>query len=185
MKRYKVKDLMVPRSEYAVIAEDVSMYDAVVALEKAQRQFDQTRYRHRAILVEDRAHRIVGKLGQLDVLRSLEPKYEEMKSQTPGLDKFGFSKKFMLSMLETYQLFNQPMDDICNKAAQETVAKYMHRPTEGEYIDQDASLDQAIHLLILGHHQSLLVTSGEEIIGILRLTDVFAAVYHAMKTCRR
>jgi len=184
MKRYKIKDLMVPRAEYAVISEDASMNEAVMALEKAQRQFDQARYRHRAVLVEDKQHRIVGKLGQLDVLRSLEPKYEEMKSQTPGLTKYGFGKQFMLSMLETYKLFDQPLDDICKKAAQERVSKYMHRPTEGEYIEQDASLDQAIHLLILGHHQSLLVTSGNEIIGILRLTDVFAAVFHTMKECR-
>lgn len=185
MRRYKVKDLMVPRSEYAVIAEDVSMYEAVMALEKVQRQFDQSRYRHRAVLVEDSRHKIVGKLGQLDVLRSLEPKYEEMKAQTAGLTKYGFSKKFMLSMMEAYKLFDLPLDDICRKASQETVSKYMHRPTEGEYIDQDASLDQAIHLLVLGHHQSLMVTSAEEIIGILRLTDVFAAVFHAMKACRR
>ncbi|MBI5896166.1 MAG: hypothetical protein HZB24_09255, partial [Desulfobacterales bacterium] len=69
------------------------------------------------------------------------------------------------------------------KAGQEKVVKYMHRPTEGEYIDQDDSLDKAIHLLVVGHHQSLLVTSGREIVGLLRMTDVFAAVFHAMKEC--
>ena len=30
-----------------------------------------------------------------------------------------------------------------------------------------------IHQLVLGHHQSLLVTRGDKIVGILRLTDVF------------
>jgi CBS domain-containing protein len=59
----------------------------------------------------------------------------------------------------------------------------MHKPTEGEFIDAEASLDVAIHLLVLGHHQSLLVTRKEEIIGILRLTDVFAAIFHSMKEC--
>jgi len=29
----------------------------------------------------------------------------------------------------------------------------------------------------------LLVTKGDSILGILRLTDVFAAVYHTMKDC--
>jgi len=37
--------------------------------------------------------------------------------------------------------------------------------------------------LILGRHQSLLVTRGDIITGILRLTDVFACVFHAMKAC--
>ena len=183
MKNFKVKDLMVPRSEYAVISEEASIHEAVLALEKAQQEFDQTRYRHRAILVEDKNHRIVGKLGQLDILRSLEPKYQEMRTETPGMAKYGFSKKFLLSMLETYQLFNKPMEDLCKKAGQEKVVKYMHRPTEGEYIDESDSLDKAIHLLVVGHHQSLLVTRKEEIVGLLRLTDVFAAVFHAMKEC--
>ena len=183
MKNFKVKDLMVPRAEYAVISEDDSIYEAVLALEKAQQEFDQTRYRHRAILVEDKSHKIVGKLGQLDILRSLEPKYQEMSAETPGMAKFGFSKKFLLSMLENYKLFNKPLEDLCRKAGQEKVVKYMHQPTEGEYIDQDDSLDKAIHLMVVGHHQSLLVTSGQEIVGLLRMTDVFAAVFHAMKEC--
>jgi len=184
VKNYMVKDLMVPRSEYAVISEDANIYDAVLALEKAQQEFDQTKYRHRGILVEDGAGRIVGKLGQLDVLRALEPKYEDMKSDTPSIAKYGFSKKFLLSMLETYKLFDKPMDDICKKAGLEKISKYMHRPTEGEYIAEEDSLDKAIHLLVIGHHQSLLVTRAEKIVGLLRLTDVFAAVFHAMKACR-
>ena len=53
----------------------------------------------------------------------------------------------------------------------------------GEYVSEDSSLDVAIHQLIIGHHQSLLVTSGKKIVGILRLTDVFVAVFHKMKEC--
>ena len=37
--------------------------------------------------------------------------------------------------------------------------------------------------LVTGRHISLLVTRDKEIIGILRMTDVFAAVYHTMKEC--
>ncbi len=183
MKSYLVKDLMVPRDEYAIISEDSNIYEAVMALEKTQQEYDQTKYRHRGVLVENNEGRIVGKLGQLDVLRALEPKYEDMKADTPGIAKYGFSRKFLLSMLDTYNLFDKPLDDICRKAGLEKVAKYMHRPTEGEFIEEDASLDKAIHLLVIGHHQSLLVKRGDRIAGLLRLTDVFAAVFHAMKVC--
>lgn len=184
MKNYMVKDLMVPREEYAVIGEDATIYEAISALEKAQQEFDKTKYRHRAILVENKAGRIVGKLGQVDVLRSLEPKYEEMSADRPGIAKYGFSRKFLLSMLETYNLFEKPLGDICQKAGMEKVSRYMHRPTEGEYIDENDSLDRAIHLLVVGHHQSLLVKRGDRIAGLLRLTDVFAAVFHTMKECK-
>lgn len=183
MKQYKVKDLMVPLTEYAIISEDANIYEAVLALENAQQAFDREKYQHRAILVADKNNKIIGKLGQLDVLKALEPKYEEIQSDTPGMAKYGFSKKFLLSMLDTYHMFEKPLDDICKKAGMEKVVKYMHQPTEGEYIGEDDSMDLAIHLLVVGHHQSLLVTRKDEIIGILRLTDVFAFVFHSMKEC--
>jgi CBS domain containing-hemolysin-like protein len=55
--------------------------------------------------------------------------------------------------------------------------------SEGEYVSEDATLDVAIHQIIMGHHQSLLVTGDGKIVGILRLTDVFAALFHKMKEC--
>ena len=44
---------MVPLSEYATVSEDATLFEAVSELEKAQEEFDHTRYRHRAILVMD------------------------------------------------------------------------------------------------------------------------------------
>ena len=184
MKSYTVKDLMVPLSEYATVSEDATLYEAVLSLEKAQENFEDkhTRYRHRAILVLDKKGNVVGKLSQLDVLKALEPKYKDM-IQGQGSHRFGFTKKFMQSMLEDYSLFANPLDDICRKAGEQPVKRFMHTPTEGEYVSEDASLEVAIHQLIMGHHQSLLVTRKKKIVGILRLTDVFAAVFHKMKEC--
>jgi predicted transcriptional regulator len=48
----------------------------------------------------------------------------------------------------------------------------------------DASLDTAIHLLVMGHHQSLLVTRGKDIVGVLRLSDVFRKVSDGIKACK-
>jgi CBS domain-containing protein len=154
-----------------------------MALEKAQAEFDQTRYRHRAILVLSKKGKVIGKISQLDVLRALEPKYDEILDGR-GLHGLGFSKKFLKTMLKDYVLFESPLQDLCRKVADLPVTKVMYAPTEGEYVEEIASLDQAIHQLVIGHHQSLLVTRGEDIVGILRLTDVFAALFHAMKECR-
>ena len=182
MQNYVVKDLMVPLSEYATVSENATLFDAVSTLEKAQEDFDHTRYRHRAVLVLDDHGRVIGKLSQLDVLKALEPKYDEMLDRR-RLRSFGFTKDFMKSMLKEYQLFESPLADICRKAGEQNVKKFMYSLSEGEYIAADAKLDEAIHQFVLGHHQSLLVTRGEDILGILRLTDVFAAVYHTMKEC--
>jgi len=180
MKNYHVKDLMVPLSEYATVSEKATLYDAVNELEKAQENFDHTRYRHRAVLVLDDQGKVIGKLSQLDVLKALEPKYNEMLDRR-RLRSFGFTKDFMKSMLEDYKLFDSPLGDICRKAGEQSVTKFMYSISEGEYIAENAGLDEAIHQFVLGRHQSLLVIRGDAILGILRLTDVFAAVYHTMK----
>ena len=181
MKSIKVKDLMVPLSEYATVDEDATLSDAIDALEKAQEQFDKTRYRHRAILVcEKKTGNVIGKISQLDVIRSLEPKYdlfvEEKSFPRVGMSHFGFSPKFMKDILDQYQLWYEPLQDICGKAGKQNVKDVMHTPTAGEYVKEDANLGEAIHQLIMGHHQSLLVTRKEEIVGILRLTDVFKEI---------
>jgi CBS domain-containing protein len=181
---FSVKDLMVPLSEYATVTEDATLYEAVTALEEAQEQFEDkhTRYRHRAVLILDHNDHVVGKLSQLDVLRALEPKYQEM-IEGEGSHRFGFGKNFMKSILEDFQLFADPLDDLCRKAGEKDVKQFMYTPTEGEFVSEDAGLAVAIHQLVIGHHQSLLVTRDEKIVGILRLTDVFAAVFHQMKSC--
>ena len=59
---------MVPLSDYATVSEEATLYEAVIALEKAQATFDQSRYRHRALLVYNNQNQIVGKISQLDIL---------------------------------------------------------------------------------------------------------------------
>jgi len=185
MKTFKILDLMVPLSEYATVGDDASLYDAVMALEKAQEKYlyKHSQYRHRAILVLDEKGKVIGKVSQVDVLRALEPKYKDIL-EGRGLRGVGFSKKFLKTMLKDYVLFDSPLHDICRKASEQPVARFMETPTEGEIISETATLDEAIHQFVIGHHQSLLVTRGEDIIGILRLTDVFTAVFHMMKECK-
>jgi len=181
MKSILVKDLMVPLSEYATVDEDATLSEAIDALEKAHEQFDQTKYRHRAILVcEKKTGKVIGKISQLDVIRSLEPKYdlfvEEKSFPRVGMSHFGFSPKFMKGILDQYQLWYEPLKDICEKAGKQKVKEIMHTLTAGEYVKENANLGEAIHQLIMGHHQSLLVTKDEDIVGILRLTDVFKEI---------
>lgn len=182
MKSIKVRELMVPLSEYATVSEDATLFEAVMALEEAQARFDESRDRHRAILVYDKDKQIIGKISQFDVLRSLEPKYEEI-GDTKALSRFGWSAEFVKSVQRNYGLWEKPLNHICKKAAQKKARDIMGAYTESEFISEDASLDQAIHLLIMGSYQSLLVGREEQIVGILRLTDVFREVCKMIKAC--
>ncbi|MEA3434863.1 MAG: CBS domain-containing protein [Thermodesulfobacteriota bacterium] len=184
MKTNIVKDLMVPLSDYATVSEDSTLYDAIIALEEAQNKFDQSRYRHRAILIYDKNRHITGKVSQLDILRALEPKYDEM-GEGRGVSHYGFSKKFIRSLREQFRLFDKPMEEICQKAASLKTKKIMYTPAEGEYVNEDDSMDVGIHRLVMGHHQCLLVTKNDDtknIIGILRKTDVFMEISKVIKS---
>ena len=102
----KVKELMIPLSGYATVSQNASLADAVKALKLAQKEFDQTRDRHRAILVTDENNKIVGKLSQLDVIRSLEPKYLKFDDRKE-LSRFGISKDYMDAILREYHLWEE------------------------------------------------------------------------------
>lgn len=183
METVKVRDLMVPLEEYATISGDATLYEAVVALEEAREKFASRGYKHRAVLVRDKSGKVTGKLSQLDVLRSLEPKYAEM-GDLKKVAGFGLSAEFLRSMIDTYELWKTPLDDLCKKAADMKVSQMISSPMEHEFIDAEASLNRAVHQMIMGHHQSLLVIVGGEIVGLLRLADAFHEISNRIKACR-
>lgn len=180
MKTVQVKDVMVALEDYATVSEKASLYEAVLALEKAQEQYEKSRYQHRAILVYDDKQKIVGKISQLDILMALEPNYRIVDFEK--LSHFGYSLDYLQSVAKT-SFWDKPLKNICKKAATLTVKDFMYTPKEGEYIKDDANLDQAIHQLITQKALSLLVTREQDIVGILRLTDVFTLVCNNIKAC--
>jgi CBS domain-containing protein len=183
MKTKLVKDFMVSLSEYATVSKEASLFEAVMELEKAIATFDPDRHRHRAILVYDENQQIVGKISKLDILRALEPGYKEIVTDD-SFTRLGLSPMYQKSLIDQYTLWNKPLNDICRKAAEQKVKNFMYTPAEGEYTDENNSLDEAIHQLIMGQHQSLLVTRDGNIVGILRLSDVFAEIVHNIKECK-
>jgi hypothetical protein len=183
MQSIKVGELMVPLAEYATVLEDATLTEAVLALETAQKRFEGDREKPRAVLALDKTGRVVGKLDQWTVLWALEPRYKQM-GNLKETSRYGFSPDFLRSMIDSYGLWRKPLEGLCRKAAEMKVKDIMQTPTEGEYVGEDASLDAAIHQLVMGRHQSLLVTRGEAIVGIIRLSDVFKKICDNIKACQ-
>jgi YesN/AraC family two-component response regulator len=178
-----LKDLMVPLAEYAVVSEDASIIEAINALEESQKSFDRKRYRHRAVLVQNKGRKIVGKLSQHDIIQALEPEYKESQERKKGaLSHFGFGKQFIESVSMQYSSWDKPLQNLYAKAFKQKVKAFMYKPTQGEYIGVSATMDETIHQLIVGKHHSLLVTDGDEIVGIVRLTDVFEFIRLRLET---
>jgi len=182
MQNITVKDLMVPLDEYATVRDDASLYEAVKALEKAQKDFNRERYLylHRAILVYDKNKKIIGKISQLDVLKALEPRYRDLDDSS-AISRAGLSVEFIKSIMNRYDLYQRSFTEMCMIASDLRVKDIMYTPGSDEYVEENDSLGNAIHRLIMGHHQSLLVTRDKDIVGILRLTDVFNEVFQRME----
>lgn len=174
---------MVPLQEYATVPEDASLLDAVFALEKARDKSDDCRYRHQAILVVNESGMVIGKLSQLNILKALEPRYQALESHE-GMTHYGFSQNFIELTLEENSLWDIPLEQICQKVILRKVNEFMRTPTEEECVTEDTSLDAAIHQLIIGKHQSLLVTQDGVITGVLRLTDVFSGIFQIIGECK-
>jgi len=182
MKEINVKSIMVPLGEYGTVSENATLYEAVLALEEAQKKADQDREKHRATLVIDKAGRVVGTLDQWDVIKGLEPKCRPMET-LKETSRFGFSPEFIKSMMEGYSLWRTPLMDICKKADDIKVKDIMHSISAG-YVDEETLLDKAIHQLVISSRHSLPVTRGNDIVGILHLSDVFKEVCDRIKACR-
>ena len=180
MKTITVKELMVPLKEYATVSKDATLRDAVLALEKAQMTLDPSRHKHRAILVLDESGRVVSKITMKQILIALEPNYGKVEG-TGVLKKSGYSPDLIRSMLDNNALWTEPLQFFSERAAKLKVGELIQAPSEDEYIEENATLGEAIHQLIMYPFLSLLVTSGESVVGILRLSDVFTKVCDIIK----
>ncbi len=97
------------------------------------------------------------------------------------LERSGFSPDLIKSMLEDNALWAKPLQFVRERATELKVGDFIQTPSDSEYIDENAPLGEAAHQLIVQPHLSLLVTSGDKVVGILRLSDVFSKVCDIIK----
>ena len=185
MKTRQIKELMVPISDYATIHENATMEEAIKALESEKRQYKDGPYRHQSIVVIDDNHHVVGRLSQVDIMRALEPRYRELdKSDQRWISQTFLSKKVLVALRESFNLWEQPLEELCKAISHEKVKDYMQKPTEGEIVSETDTFNIACHRIVMGRHHSLLVTQGKKIVGILRSTDLFNSLYDMMAACK-
>jgi CBS domain-containing protein len=169
----KVKDIMLSVEEYATVSTESTLKEALLALSRAQPDEDQKRHHYRAVLVLNWRGQVVGKLSHWAVLRSLEPHFFKRRD-IASLHRAGLTQDFIDSMEEMSSQFAISLQQMCRRAAKVKTKDAM--VPAGESIDEDAPITDAIHRMVNAHTQSLLVSRKGEIVGILRLTDVFEEI---------
>jgi CBS domain-containing protein len=183
MRNVLVKELMVRLEEYATVPQGATLCEAILALEKAQMTLEPSQFRHRAILVLDESGNVFGKITMKDILFALEPNYRNLDG-LEALSRSGHSPKMITSMLEENALWLEPLQFVCQRATQLKVSDFVSPPEKAEHIDENATLGEAIHQLVMYPYHSLLVLRGKKVVGILRLSDVFAVIHDKIKTCK-
>ena len=170
MRDKKVRDTMIPISEYATVKHDAKLIDAIMTLERTREKTAGKKHHYRAVLVVDGRNRIIGKIGYLSFLKAMEPNYDKLKMED-ALTRVNLNPDFINDLMENFNLWEEDFLDICNRAKRVKVTEAM-KPVD-ENIDADASLIDAMHKLIVWNTMSLLVQDKGEIIGIIRLSDVY------------
>jgi CBS domain containing-hemolysin-like protein len=178
MKNILVKDVMTPVSDYATIKEDQTLYDVFQIIEAGTSSKKQP---HRDLIVVDSNGDFKGKVTMLDIFRALEPNYKKLnKDYTDGT----LTKDHVLKVIKDFDLWQEPIKDLCERGADTRISSIMHIPDSHEYIDENDSMEKALHEYVMGIHQPLIVKSGGQVTGILRFEDLYDVVRKQMLVCK-
>jgi CBS domain-containing protein len=178
----KVKELMIPVESYPTVSDGASLFEAVKELEKAHQGALGKTYMARSVLVSDASGKIVGKISLWDCMKALEPKYGNI-ADFDLLTHHGINPDFLRSTVTKHGLWTDPLDILCEKAAAMQVKYFMSKISPDISIKEDAPLSEAVHHLVVGKLLSLLVVRRGQVVGLLRLCDIFEFISEKVKTC--
>ena len=173
-----VKDVMIPISRYVTVKKADTLIDVLQALDSAWES--EAEHAHRDAIVVDEGGEFVGKVTMLDIFRALEPNYrkvEEKKSMG------ALTQLFVDKAVKDFNLWMEPMQDVCSRGAHKFVGDVMHVPEDADYISETDSIELAPHKYVMGVHQPLIVRQGDTVTGVLRFGDVFEVTRKAMLNC--
>lgn len=180
MNSTRVKDLMWSLDEYPVVSVESTLLDAMVELERAQQKLSPQHQAHRAVLVIGHDLKIVGKIGHLAFLKALDPEFK-IHEDLETLSRAGVAPEAVDTMKHNIQFWQDDFLRSCLRAKTIKVEDIMRSVTES--IDENASPMEAVHKIVELQTLSLLVTRGTEVIGILRLSDLYTEMArHIQKT---
>ena len=177
MKDILIKTVMIPLHDYVTIKETNTVYDVFQVLAKNK---SASHHSHRDVIVVDDNGTFKGKVTMLDIFRTLEPNYKKLfKNHDDGT----LTKEYVINAVRDFNLWMEPMQNICERGADIKVSEIMHVPVDFEYLQEDDSLEKALHEYVMGVHQPLIVKNGDTVTGVLRFGDLFEVIRDQMLAC--
>ena len=173
-----VKDVMIPISTYVTVKKTNTLIDVLQALDAARNS--EAEHAHRDAIVVDDNGKFAGKVTMLDIFKALEPNYKRVEEKS---SMGALTQLFVAKAVKDFNLWMEPMQDVCSRGAHKVVSEVMHVPGEADYISEADSIELALHKYVMGVHQPLIVRNGDTVAGILRFGDVFEVTRKAMLKC--
>lgn len=182
MEKMKVRELMRPIDEFPGISSQATFSEAVEALEKADEKFQSGKASQRILLVHDTAGKVIGKMSPMDVVQGLEPKYLDIDIPT-STSYYRLTRMSLESVNKQLRLWHKPLEELCKKAHDIKIHEFIKMPTPDHMVRTNDLMDKAFHLFILGRHDSLFVQDGNDIVGLIRFSDVYKKIKETIKAC--
>ena len=118
---------------------------------------------------------VVGKLGHFAMLKALGPQSTNVDDMH-SISQVGLSQDYVSFMMDDMGFWES---NVCHESKSILVKDIMHPVKEN--IDENASFDMAVKTILKFHALSLPVTRGREVVGVLRLTELFKEVTRTIK----
>ena len=155
----KVKDLLIPLTDYPHLPYWASLKEAVVQLTVAQQGL-QPGERRRTVLVFDEAYKLQGILTERDILRGVEPKFA--------------SKYHEAAQVQWENLITAPAQAQLKKPIKDFMSPV------GAKVGQEENLMKASHLMLQEKVDLIPVMEGNRVKGVVRLEDIFHEISKAI-----
>ena len=179
MDKIQVKEIMIPILNYVTVQKENSLVEVLQSLEVARKS--ENEHAHRDAIVIDANGVFIGKLTMIDVFRALEPNYTKVEQQQ---EQGVLTADFVMNAAQDFNLWIEPTKTICERGSRLKVADVMHTPEKMEYIKETDTLNNALHLYVMGVHQPLIVKNNvDQVTGVLRFGDIFEAIRQSLLKC--
>jgi len=178
MDEIQVKEIMIPISNYVTVQKEDSLVEVLQSLEQARTEDE---HAHRDAIVVDANGVFIGKVTMIDIFRILEPNYKKIELQPK---KGTLTADFVMKAARDFNLWMEPTKTICERGGQLKVVEVMHTPAKIEYINETDTLENALHLYVMGVHQPLIVQNNDgAVTGVLRFGDIFEVIRQSLLSC--
>lgn len=162
MDTISVWSAMTPLEELAAVKADSTLLDAASVLRACNLGVPGPAL----VRVTGESGGTVGVVGMVDVIRGLEPKYQEGGFYDDMREK-GFPKGILELFITNYGSDHISVSNMVERASSCTVQEILRKPFPDETIPREATIGMAMDTLVLRRREYLLVLDGERILGVV------------------